>query len=175
MRFWIGQFFSDAKAHKLALYEVVVVCVISLIPLFALGVIDQLPLDSPNIGQLFTDALGAGQLYLYSFSLFGTLFYLCQKEHENFTRFTPRLFLTFVIIVPCFLIIVIYATNPAMQRPLSNGLVNVSYFVYGLYVSLYYILLVFDHLTPPPVEQGLQQATKSLIEDFQQSTGGDNG
>ncbi len=130
MKFWIRQFFSDAKAHKMAAYEVIIVCVLSLIPLFALAVIDELPIE--NIRGLFNEAVGAGQLYLYSFSLFGTLFWLCQKEHENFPRFEPRLFFMFVIFIPCMLIIVIYATNPAMTKPLSQGFVNVSYGVYRL-------------------------------------------
>jgi hypothetical protein len=169
MRFWLGQFFSDRKAHRLALSEVLVVCLISLIPLFALAVIDQLPLNEPNIGQLFWDALGAGQLYLYSFSLFGMLFWLCQKEHENFARFEPRVFFMFLIFVPCALILVIYATNPAMSKPLSIGFVRISFIVYLLYAVLYYILLVFDHLEPPPVEDGLRNAANSLINEYKQA------
>jgi hypothetical protein len=172
MKFWIGQFFSDAKAHRMALYEVLVVCLISLIPLFALAVIDQLHLDDIGAGALFSEALGAGQLYLYSFSLFGTLFWLCQKEHENFERFEPRLFLMFGIFIPCALILVVYATNPAMTKPLSERFVTLSYIVYLLYVVLYYILLVFDHLTPPPVEQGLQNKAKTLMDQYEQTGGG---
>lgn len=166
MIFWFKQFFSSSKAHKLALYEVFVVCGLSLIPLLALAVFDQLHSAEPDFEQLFWGALGSGQLYLYSFSLFGTLFWLCQKEHENFSRFEPRLFLMLAIFIPCALIIVIYATNPTMSKPLAPRFVNLSFMVYSLYCALYYVLLVFDHLEPPAVEQGLQNAANSLMDEF---------
>ena len=171
MKFWIKQFFCDPKAHRLALYEVTVVCVISLIPLFALAVIDQLHRGSADVTEMFWDALGTGQLYLYSFALFGTLFWLCQKEHENFPRFGPRLFFMLVIFVPCVLIIIIYSTNPGMATPLAPTFVHLSFLIYGLYAVLYYILLVFDHLEPPSVEEGLQEATETLISEFEQTGG----
>lgn len=170
IRFWFKQFFSDRKAHKLALYEVVVVCGISLLPLLALAVIDKLPAD-PSLEQLFWDAISSGQLYLYSFSLFGTLSWLCHKEHENFTRFEPRLLLFFLMFIPCVLILVIYGHNPTMTKPLAPTFVSVSFYVYVLYSFLYYVLLVFDHLVPPPVEQGLQQAAETLIAEYEQTGG----
>lgn len=167
MRFWIGQFFSSGKAHRLAFYEVFTVCLLSLCPLLFLAVIDELHQGEANIDQLFSSALNSGQLYLYSFSLFGTLFWLCQKEHENFTRFEPRLFLMFAIFVPCSLILVVYATNPSMSKPLGASFIKLSFVVYGFYVLLYYILLVFDHLEPPAVEAGLQTGSNSLIDEYE--------
>jgi hypothetical protein len=53
MRFWIGQFFSDGKAHRLAGVEVFFVCVISLIPLVLLALIDQLRLATAVSLRLF--------------------------------------------------------------------------------------------------------------------------
>src|SRR6266702_3305081 len=79
MKFWWQTFFSDVRAHRLAAEEVFFVCIISLVPLFALALIDQLRIPAVDVSGLFWDAIAAGQLYLYSFSLFGTLFWLCQK------------------------------------------------------------------------------------------------
>jgi hypothetical protein len=76
MKFWIGQFFSDGKAHWAAGVEVFFVCVISLIPLLLLALIDQLRLAT-EFSDFFHEAIAAGQLYLYAFSLLGTLFWLC--------------------------------------------------------------------------------------------------
>jgi hypothetical protein len=168
MRFWLRQFFSDAGAHRLAGEEVFFVCVLSLLPLLILAIIDQLRLSSVQVSELFHEAISAGQLYLYSFSLLGTLYWLCQKEHDNFTRFEPRRYLMFLILVPSILIIVIYAIDPAMSKPLRPSLVTVSYWVYLLYAALYYILLVFDHLEPPPVEESLRRAVNSLIDEYEQ-------
>jgi hypothetical protein len=171
MKFWLRQFLSDRNAHRLAAEEVFFVCVISLIPLFALAVIDQIRLASVQVSELFREAIAAGQLYLYSFSLLGTLFWLCQKEHENFIRFEPRRYFMLLVFIPSILIVIIYAIDPAMSKPLRSGLVDASAIIYILYVFLYYILLVFDHLEPPPVEEGLQRAAVDLINEYNQLEG----
>jgi glucan phosphoethanolaminetransferase (alkaline phosphatase superfamily) len=168
MRFWIGQFFSDRKAHRHAGEEVLFVCLISLIPLFALALIDQIQMSTVQF-SLFYEAIAAGQLYLYGFSLLGTLFYLCQKEYENFSRFEPRRYLMFIILIPSIVILIIYARDPAMSKHLHPSLVKASMYIYLLYASLYYILLVFDHLEPPPVEEGLQKAANNLIVEYERT------
>jgi len=171
MKFWIRQFLSDRNAHRLAAEEVFFVCVISLTPLVVLAVIDQMHAAGLEVSELFWEAIGAGQLYLYSFALLGTLFWLCQKEHENLERFSPRKYLMFFVFVPSILIFVIYALDPTMSKPLRPAFVTASFVVYLLYVVLYYILLVFDHIEPPPVEQGLQEEANILIDDYEQVGG----
>jgi hypothetical protein len=167
MRFWLKQFFSSGKAHRKAAEEVFFVCIISLIPLFALGVIDQLRQPTTSAGDLFWSAIGSGQLYLYSFSLFGTLFWLCQKEYENFTRFEPRKYLMLLVFVPSVLILIVYALEPSMSKPLRPRFVNISFVVYVLYAALYYVLLVFDRLEPPAVEDSLREGAGTLIDKFE--------
>jgi uncharacterized membrane protein len=171
MRFWFRRFFSDWNAHLQAAEEVFFVCVIALIPLIALAVIDQLRTTGIEVSHLFQEAIAAGQLYLYSFALLGTLFWLCQKEHENLARFPPRKYLMFFVFVPSVLILVIYAIDPTMSKPLRPTFVTASFVVYSLYVALYYVLLVFDHLEPPPIEEGLQQEAHTLIEEYEQTGG----
>jgi hypothetical protein len=73
----------------------------------------------------------------------------------------------FLILVPSLAIIVIYAVNPLMSRPLRPPLINVSIVIYVLYALPYYILLVFDHLEPPSVEKGLQEGAKNLIIEYE--------
>jgi hypothetical protein len=169
MKFWLGQFFSDGSAHRRAAEEVFFVCVISLLPLLILAVIDQFRQESTSVSELLRNAIGAGQLYIYSFSLFGTLFWLCQKEHENFERFEPRRYLMFLIWVPSVLIILIYALDPTLSVPLKPNFVQASFWVYGLYVVLYYVLLVFDNLEPPDVEVYLQEKANKLIGKYEQT------
>lgn len=171
MRFWLRQFFSDPSAHRKAIEQVFFVCIISLLPLLALAVIDQLRLSSVHVSELFWHAIAAGQLYLYSFSLFGTLFWLCQKEYENFERFEPRRYLMLMAFIPSILIVVIYAIEPSMSKPLTPNLVRASFAIYLLYVALYYVLLVFDHLEPPSVEEGLQRGIGKLINEYEQAGG----
>jgi hypothetical protein len=169
MKFWIRQFFSDRRAHWRAIEEVFFVCAISLLPLLILAVIDQFRQETASVTGLFHSAIGSGQLYLYSFSLFGTLFWLCQKEHEAFERFEPRRYLMFLIWVPSVLIILIYALDPTLSIPLKPRFVQASFWVYALYVALYYILLVFDNLEPPDVESYLKDRANELIGKYKQT------
>jgi hypothetical protein len=171
MRFWLQQFLSDSKAHRRAAEEIFFVCLISLLPLIILAVIDQFRKDSADVSELFWTAIGGGQLYLYSFSLFGTLFWLCQKEHENFERFEPRRYLMLFIWIPSVLILLIYALNPTLSVPLKPSFVHASYLVYALYVVLYYVLLVFDNLEPPDLEIHLQERASELIGKYEQARG----
>jgi hypothetical protein len=166
MRFWLKQFFSSSKAHRKAAEEVFFVCIISLIPLFALSIIDQLRQPMTSASELFWSAIDSGQLYLYSFSLFGTLFWLCQKEYENFARFEPRKYLMFLVFVPSVLILIVYALEPSMSQPLRPRFVNISFVIYGLYAALYYVLLVFDRLEPPAVEDSLREGAGTLIDKY---------
>lgn len=166
MKFWFRTFFSDRSAHRIAAEEVFFVCVISLVPLFALALIDQLRLTTVDVSGLFWNAIASGQLYLYSFSLFGTLFWLCQKEYDNFDRFEPRRYLMFLVFMPSILILIVYLLEPTMSKPLRPAFVDASFYIYLLYVTLYYILLVFDNLEPPPVEEGLQQEAGVLIDKY---------
>jgi amino acid transporter len=174
MKFWLSMFFSDKNAHKLAAEEVFFVCIISLLPLFALPVIDELrgTQQGPfSLGGLLFSAISAGQLYLYSFTLFGTLFWLCQNDHEFFERFPPRRYLMLLVLVPAALILIVYSFDPSMSKPLSQRLVRISVVVYLLYVVLYYVLLVFDNLSPPDLEAQLDQKAKGLIADYVNDTG----
>jgi hypothetical protein len=56
-----------------------------------------------------------------------------------------------------------------MSKPLRPSLVNASIYTYFLYATLYYVLLVFDHLEPPPVEEGLQEGANNLIVEYERT------
>ena len=109
MRFWIRQFFSDAKAHKDAFEEIFIVSVVSLIPLFLLAVVDQLRAEHPNMWAVFMAAISSGQLYLYSFAMLGMIFWLCWKDHDQLQRFPPRKYLALIAFVFSVLIIAVYS------------------------------------------------------------------
>lgn len=73
-----------------------------------------------------------------------------------------------LVFVPSVLIVIIYSIEPTMSKPLSPGFVGASFAVYVLYAALYYVLLVFDHLEPPAVEQELQEGAGTLMDRYQQ-------
>ena len=73
-----------------------------------------------------------------------------------------------LILLPSILILIVYSFDPAMSKPLTTKLVIISMGVYALYVVLYYVLLVFDHLEVPNLEEDLESSAKVLMSEFQQ-------
>jgi len=162
MPFWITLFFSDGKAHKEALEEIIIVTVVSLVPLFLLAVVDQLRGHSDLDFILFWQAISSGQLYLYSFAMLGMIFWLCLKDHEQLERFPPRKYLAILAFILSVIVIAVYTVDPSLSRQLSSPLIKASLFVYVVYTLLYYVLRVYDNLRPPSVETSLQSEADDL-------------
>jgi hypothetical protein len=92
MWFWIKQFAFAGAFHRRALEEVIFVGVVSVIPLLILPFLASVkaPADAPfDLGATIWSAISTGQLYLYSFSLFGTIMWLCVEDVSS-NSFPPR-------------------------------------------------------------------------------------
>jgi hypothetical protein len=166
MKFWWQRFISDKNALRSAAAEVLLVSLLSLLPLLLLALIDVIRLDGDSAQNRFYSALASGQLYLYSFAMFGTLFWLCQKDYESFAKFPLRKWFMLAIILPMFLIMVVYFYDPSLRRPLHSNLVYSSVIVYLLYVSIYFVLTVFDNLRAPAVQEELKEGTEKLLDGY---------
>jgi hypothetical protein len=149
MMFWFKHFVSSTAPHKEAGQEVSLVCGISLVPLLLLPLIEHLRSNVEIPGNVLWQAVSSGQLYLYSFSLLGTLHWLAEKDREQFLRFPPRKYLSLFVWVPAIIMFIVYSFDPSLSKPLSHTLIWTSIAFYILYVFLYYVLLVFDKLPPP--------------------------
>ena len=92
MRFWIGLFFSNGGFYRRAFEEVFVVAAVSIFPLVILPFIASAKSTAETPFHLTTEiwsAISSGQLYIYSFSLFGTIVWLCVEDVSQKT-FAPR-------------------------------------------------------------------------------------
>jgi hypothetical protein len=82
---WIREFISDRDNHLSAAQEVIVVSVLSLVPLFLLPLVElrlhplQFRLDT------LWKAIDSGQLFLYSFGIFGMLMWLLGVSRKKNT------------------------------------------------------------------------------------------
>src|SRR4051812_20571119 len=171
MLFWTKHFFSGADSHKEAAQEVGLVCGISLVPLLLLPLIEHLRSNLEIPGTVLWQAISSGQLYLYSFSLLGTLHWLSQKDRNDLTKFPPRKYLSLFVWLPAIIMFIVYSFDPSLSRPLSQTLIWISICLYVLYVVLYYVLLVFEKLPPPEASQRLADETDTLILDFRKRPG----
>lgn len=163
MKIWIRHFFSEKTAHIKAFEEVAYVSLFSLFPLLMLPVIENVKSRGSVSGSTFWEAISAGQLYLYSFSLLGTVMWLNAKDKKENVSFTPRKWLETCLLFPAFLILIIYSNDPALSKPLSSFLVKTSIAVYLLYTLLYYIHLVFDKLPTMSLEEAINSDVNELI------------
>lgn len=175
MFFWTKHFFSQPEAHKNAIQEVGLVCGISLVPLLLLPLIEHLRknLDFPN--DVLWQAISSGQLYLYSFSLLGTLHWLSQKDREDLGKFPPRKYLSLCVWLPAIIMFIVYSFDPTLSKPLSSTLIHISIAFYFLYVCLYYILLVFEGLPPPDAGRQIAEEVNRLIFNYKATPESENG
>jgi hypothetical protein len=142
MRFWLTLFFSNRDFHRRALEEVFVVIIFSIFPLLLLPFVASLKL-SPDAPFDFTttiwSAVASGQLYLYSFSLFGTIIWLLVEDVSS-RAFPPRKYFSVAAILTAFLCLFVYGSDPGLTKPLNPILVRISIWIYVAYMLMYYAL-----------------------------------
>ena len=175
MRFWIALFFSNRDFHRRAFEEVLVVTIVSIFPLLLLPFVASIKVsaDTPfDFTKTVWSAVASGQLYLYSFSLFGTLIWLCVEDVSN-REFPPRKYFSIAAILAAFLCLLVYGYDPGLNRPLNPVLIRVSIYVYALYVLMYYALLVFKMLRAPSISDTVDNEVKALISQSRKA--GSNG
>lgn len=107
-------------------------------------------------------AVSSGQLYLYSFSLFGTIIWLCVEDVSN-KIFPPRKYFVIAATLSAFLCVIVYGFDPALSKPLNPVLVNISIFIYVIYLLMYYALLVFKMLRAPSLGETFDNEANNLI------------
>jgi hypothetical protein len=173
MRFWLTQFFSNREYHKRAFEEVFIVLTFSIFPLLLLPFVGiaKLGVDSTfEWGATLWAAVASGQLYLYSFSLFGTLMWLCVEDVSN-KVFPPRKYFAAASVLAAFLCLAIYGLDPGLTKPLHPTLIYISIVIYVVYVATYYSLLVFKMLRAPDLGETLDQEANQLISQSRRRRG----
>lgn len=166
MSFWIGLFFSNIAFHKRAFEEVFVVAAVSIFPLVVLPFIASAKstADTPFLltSEIWS-AISSGQLYIYSFSLFGTIIWLCVEDVSQKT-FAPRKYFVIAAILSAFLCLLVYSADPSLSKPLNPVLVQISIWIYGIYLVMYHALLVFKMLRAPGIDETVETNVDRLIQ-----------
>jgi hypothetical protein len=175
MLFWIKQFFSNRAFHIRAAEEVVFVAIVSILPLLVLPVLSSVkaPPDTPfAFEKIVWEAIASGQLYLYSFSLFATIMWLCVEDISN-KEFPPRKYFVLGSLGTAFLCILVYGADPSLSKPLNPTLISISVYIYIAYLFMYYSLLVFKMLRAPDVSETTAANVNRLISQSENRTGAD--
>jgi len=175
MWFWIKQFFSHRAFHIKAAEEVAFVAIVSVLPLLVLPFLAsaKAPADTPfDFGATIWSAVSSGQLYLYSFSMFGTIMWLCVEDVSS-REFPPRKYFVLGATGSAFLCLLVYSTDPALSKPINATLVRISLYIYFVYLFMYYALLVFKMLRAPGIDETISEGVERLIRHSENRTGAD--
>jgi len=165
MLFWLTRFFSSRAYHVRAFEEVFVVSVFSIAPIGLLPFITSLKADARtpfDLEATIWAAISSGQLFLYSFAMFGMIIWLSVEDVTS-KPFPPRKYFIVVAVLAAFLCMLVYETDPTLSRPLNPVIVKISIWVYCGYIAMYYALLVFKMARAPSVDQTVDADVGDLI------------
>ena len=98
--------------------------------------------------------------------MFGTLFWLTQKNYSHIKNLPLRIWFTFIVFLPMLAIVGVYTSDPSLSRPLDGSLINISIVIYAVYLILYFVLTVFDNLRPPLPSAEFSLKAEQLIGRF---------
>ncbi|MER8662972.1 hypothetical protein NKH34_17710 [Mesorhizobium sp. M1148] len=158
--------------------EVFVVTFFGFLPLFALALRKYTSISGTELEKtrgLLDIAFSGGQLYLYVFSLFGTLMWIGLFDwHYVYGKL--RLFFIFIIVCLGFFIFGLANFDPSFERfgERDVWVIHSSYYIFGLSLILYYLLLVFREAKPPELRDTLTVGAENLARDLKKlDEGGD--
>lgn len=173
MLFWLNLFFSNWEYHKRACAEVFVVSVVSIFPLLTLPFIASLKsgADIPfDVANTIWAAVSAGQLFLYSFAMLGMIIWLSVEDLAS-KAFPPRKYFIVAAFLTGFLCLLAYEADPSLSKPLNPFIVRMSMWIYGGYLLMYYMLLVFKMLRAPPLSESVETDVDRLMNQSRKHRG----
>lgn len=124
-----------------ALGEVFCVCVVGILPLIFVGLGSiQVTEPASALAAALLNPVSKGQLFLYSFSLFGSLIWIFITQAKVYTRMWLGIYTT-ALVAPGAAAIFFYGRNPNMDSKMNPYISILSIVFYLLYVLIYIRLL----------------------------------
>ncbi|MEN1972391.1 hypothetical protein WCE34_08625 [Luteimonas sp. MJ204] len=162
MSYWIRQFFSRPQNHGKAASEVIVTAAVALSPLLITAVVFNYRNTSKfDLSAGLAEAIGGGQLFLYAYGLIGTIIWLSFMRWDRQVN-GPRRILGFVTILIAFAIVGMLGLDPTISNAKNQTILSASYWIYGSFLFINYLLLFYIEIDPPPPEESLKEGTRSL-------------
>lgn len=146
MIYWVRRYFSDPSGHIYALYEVLTSAAFSLIPFIVPYFVNSAKRTDGSFMNM-DDLVGRGQIYLLSYGVFGTIFWLAFLKAEN--RHGARSLFGLIATVLVLPILGFIGVDPTFSTVLNVNLVRYSYILYTILLILNYLLLFYINITPP--------------------------
>jgi hypothetical protein len=120
---------------------------------------------------VFSRSLGGtiahGELYLYCFSLFGTLLWLCAIDRPN-RPFRLRWLLLLPICAIGLVSVAIYAINPDYYTVAPPGFIELSIIFYAIYVVIHVIL---TNMLAPDLSETFARGARQIMDGMSPGAG----
>ncbi|MBB4370181.1 hypothetical protein GGD63_002974 [Bradyrhizobium sp. cir1] len=146
--------------------EVCIVIIVGVAP-FVLAVIRHNATSGKDadfdINTVFASSFSGGQLYLYAFSLLGTLLWLSIFKWTVPQR-AYKWILGLIVTLAGFLIAALGGIDPTFSTINNTAIVRLSYYCYALFVVIYFMLLIGEKEKPPSARSTLRQEADALVD-----------
>lgn len=162
--YWIGKFFSQFDTHLKALSEVAITAVFSLAPLATAILIPSIKRADGSFIPL-AEVVGRGQVFLLSYGLYGTIFWLA-FANGDYPRHTARILLGTIATFAILPVVSVSGVDPTFSTLLNPSLIQASYYLYGLFIVLNYLLLVYMRIEPPEPREVYKREAQTMRDRF---------
>lgn len=147
MIYWIKMYFTDAKGHARALYEVLVLFAFSVLPFFITAMVRSAKNPDGSFASM-TDLFSRGQAYLLAYALFGSIFWLAFLKPDK-PRHGARAFLGLIAVLALLPVVGFLGIDPTFSTILNKSMITASYVIYASLLFIRYLLLFYMNIAPP--------------------------
>lgn len=168
---WKSQLYRLFGRCSEAAAEVCVVIVLGFVPFFISAArFNYEKKEKFDLSSVFIESFSGGQLYLYAFSLFGTLMWLSLFNWQiPYTK--GRIAIGFFLVLLGLLISGLGGIDPTFSKIINYDIVSWGYWIYALFVVFYFALIILSKQQPPTVSATLNLETDELLQKFGAVTG----
>lgn len=170
MIYWLRKYFTDPRAHWAAAYEVILTAAFSLMPFLITYFVESAKRQDGTFFQM-DNLVGRGQLFLLSYGIFGTVFWLAFMKDER-PRHGARAFLGAVATLSVVPMIGYLGVDPTFSTVMNRTIIIYSYWIYGMLILINYLLLFYINVTPPQTGDILDRETNDMRARYEEMNRG---
>ncbi len=154
-----------------AIGELLCVCLLGLLPLlvFCIGSATE-GKEFLAAASKFFEPIGTGQLYLYLFSLTGSLVWIFFEQIKIYSKFWLGIY-SLWLLAPPFIAMFAYGANPNMGSPMASILIGLSIILYLVYVWLYYSLRTHIPKRAGKIEDRMNESAENTAKSAKEFIG----
>ena len=150
--------------------EILIIVTVGFVP-FGANIVRTSQDKNEDLWRFTLDSLSHGQLYLYSFSLFGTLVWL-SFFNDRLPNFPARTAIRLVVLLSGIFMSVIGGVDPSFSNILNTTVINMSFTIYIVFLVCYFALLFSLEPRPETVGEIIEQGADDLGDEFNRVAGG---